>query len=52
MQVVAILAANAISATIIIGAFCSSPYVVFMQIVTLIALFAQAFQPVFTDEVV
>ena len=52
VQIIAVLAADAVAAAIVVGTLCSGPYVVFVQVIALVALLAEAFQPVLADEVV
>ena len=52
MQVVAILAADAVATAVVVCAFRPCADVVFVQVVALVALFAEPFQPVLADEVV
>lgn len=52
MQVIAIFAADAVATAVVICALCPCADVVFVQVVALVALFAQPFQPVLADEVV
>lgn len=52
VQVVAVVAADAVAAAVVVCAFRPRAYVVFVQVVALVALFAEAFEPVLADEVV
>lgn len=52
VQVVAVVAADAIAAAVVIRALRPRAYVVFVQVVALVALFAETFEPVLADEVV
>ena len=52
MQVVAVVSADAVAAAVVVRAFCSSANVVFVQVIALVALFAEALEPVLADEVV
>lgn len=52
MDIVAIVSADAVTGPVECRAFRPSAYVEFVQVVALIALFAQTFQPVLADQVV
>lgn len=52
VQVVAVVAADAVAAAVVIRALRPRAYVVFVQVVALVALFAETFEPVLADEVV
>lgn len=52
VQVVAVVPADAVAAAVVVGAFGPGADVVLVQVVALVALFAEAFEPVLADEVV
>ena len=52
VQVVAVVAADAVAAAVVVGAFGPGADVVLVQVVALVALFAEALEPVLADEVV
>ena len=52
VQVVAVVPADAVAAAVVIRAFRPGADVVLVQVVALVALFAEAFEPVLADEVV
>ncbi len=52
MQVVTIISTDTVAAAIVVCAFSSRAYVILVQIIALVALFAETFEPVLADEVV
>ena len=52
VQVVAVVPADAVAAAVVVGAFRPGTDVVLVQVVALVALFAEALEPVLADEVV
>ena len=50
VQVVTVVSADAVAAAVEIRAFCSGANVVFVQVVALVALFAEALEPVLANE--
>ena len=52
VQVVAVVPADAVAAAVVVGAFRPGADVVLVQVVALVALFAEALEPVLADEVV
>ena len=52
MYIVTIFPSDTVPATIETGTFGSSPDIEFVQVVAVVALFAEAFEPVLADEVV
>lgn len=52
VQVVTVVSADTVAAAVVIRALCSRAYVVFVEVVALVALFAETFEPVLADEVV
>ena len=52
VQVVAVVPADAVATAVVIRAFRPGADVVLVQVVALVPLFAEAFEPVLTDEVV
>lgn len=49
MEIVTVFSCNAVASSVVDRAFCSSAYVVFVEVIAVVAFFAEAFEPVLAD---